>query len=147
MALATVWMLVAGGGAVSCSSSSHPAATDGAADRPVDSPVTEAGGERLDGPADVSMSPPSDVTFIDPPPMACSGDGGGTAGGCDFPTSNCSNNDYCDDAGICSGGRWIVYYDNPRCQNGHCVWDRRFHDCGAVSYCSRGACRTSFTAP
>jgi hypothetical protein len=61
---------------------------------------------------------------------------------CDLPPSTCALRDDCDaDVASCMvGSSWIVYYENPRCVAGRCVWDQEYFQCGAFGRCSLGAC-------
>jgi hypothetical protein len=75
-----------------------------------------------------------------PPDLACSGQAD-AAVECDLPPSTCALRDSCD-AGVAScvsGSAWIVYYENPRCVAGRCVWDQEYFRC-ATGLCLYGAC-------
>ena len=94
-------------------------------------------------PPDAQATPPLAIAFPDPPAVSCTGDAG-EQGGCDFPQPACAQIEI-DDAGTLHGRDWLVYYDNPRCVAGQCVYDPLYYQC-VSTFCSNGGCRSNFTA-
>lgn len=89
--------------------------------------------------ADVAVVPPGSVLFPDAPDVACGGD----AGECPLPPSACA--DPSCDGGACPGTQWVVYYDNPMCVSGQCVYTNRYFECSVSTTCSGGGCRFNGT--
>jgi hypothetical protein len=94
-----------------------------------------------DVPPDTALTPPSGVTFPDPPQMSCGGD----AGDCQFPPSACA--DPSCDGGQCQGFEWVVYYDTPTCVSGQCAFTKRYFHCSFNTACYGGGCRFNGTVP
>jgi hypothetical protein len=92
-------------------------------------------------PADARLAPPMGITFPDAAPMTCGGD----AGRCDFPPSACAAPD-CTSTG-CPGLAWIVYFDNPTCVSGQCVFTKRYFQCSNSMACLSGGCISNVTIP
>jgi hypothetical protein len=140
-------ILLAGAG---CSSEEAPAKKDAAIGGP-GTPGLDARSERgiltigVDAsriPTDAQTSSPADVTFPDPPSAACVES---ASGGCDIPPSACAVS-ACDASFYCGDSQWVVYYDNGRCVNGACVWDRFYFQCsGGVTSCISGGCQYNGT--
>jgi hypothetical protein len=106
--------------------------------------VIDAGPPRPpEPPPDAQPTAPADVTFPDPAPMSCSADAG-DQGGCEFAPAACATITV-DDGGAAHGRDWLVYYDNPRCVDGHCMWDRLYYQC-SYGRCLSGACYVNITA-
>jgi hypothetical protein len=94
---------------------------------------------RPDIPPDTQPTPPANVVFPDPPQLTCS-----RVSDCEFPPSTCA--DPSCDGGVCPGYPWVVYYDNPQCNAGKCVFEQRYFECGGWEVCSGGGCRFNGTA-
>jgi hypothetical protein len=84
---------------------------------------------------------PDNVMFPAAPDLACGGD----AGECPLPPSACADPS-CDGGGICPGWQWVVYYDDPVCVSGKCVYTNWYFKCDALSMCSLGGCHYNGTA-
>lgn len=125
---------VAAGGAAGAS----PAPTDASSDASggPSSPDLRA---EPDVPADSTVTAPEGVSFPDAPRASCA-----TANDCDFPPSVCA--DPTCDGGDCPGRGWVVYFDKPACPAGSCVFERRYFQCGNLSFCAAGGCRYAGTA-
>jgi hypothetical protein len=93
------------------------------------------------GSPDADPPLPSGLVAESPPEVSCTGQAD-AAVECDLPMSTCALPSGCDaDVNVCmSGSTWIVYYENPRCVAGRCVWDQAYFHCDGISYCTRGAC-------
>jgi hypothetical protein len=80
--------------------------------------------------------------FVTPPPprIACDGaDGGPTT--CDIPPSACASAAGCDGGYEACLPIWFVFYENPRCVAGWCVWDEGVFPCTQSFHeCREGAC-------
>ena len=109
-----------------CSSSSNPATADSGADHPgATSDAADSGAQQL--PTGV-MSPPQ-------PEVPCSGS---DTTACTLPPSACALMTSC---GSCPAP-WVVFYESPRCDNGHCVWHEGYFQCqNGSSNCSFGGCQ------
>jgi hypothetical protein len=94
---------------------------------------------KVDIAPDAPVVPPANVTFPEAPEASCGDD----AGECPLPPSACA--DYSCDGGICYGIGWVVYYDNPTCVSGQCVYTKRYFECNLFSECVNGGCRYSGT--
>jgi hypothetical protein len=134
-----------------CGASGPEKSTDGPVDRPADMIASGApdgaGGHAGDaGAADAQRTPPDDVTFPPPPVVTCGADAGDGGGACDLPPSSCADPTCADASASCDPWSWVVYYDNPRCVNGRCVWDRAYFQCASFDRCSHGGCVPNFTA-
>jgi len=120
--------------ASSCSSSSTAKVGDAA--------TTNDVGQTNDVAADVSADavvPPANVMFPEAPDVSCGGD----AGDCPLPPSACA--DPSCDGGACYGLQWVVYFDNPACVNGQCVYTNRYFECSLGTMCTAGGCRFNGT--
>jgi hypothetical protein len=93
------------------------------------------------GSPDADPPLPSGLAAESPPEVQCTGQADGAVE-CDLPMSTCALPSGCDaDLATCmSGSTWIVYYENPRCVAGRCVWDQSYFQCDGRSFCTRGAC-------
>jgi hypothetical protein len=123
-----------------CSSNSNPASADSGADHPTSTPDA-AGSDALQLPAEL-MSPQE-------PEVACSGS---DTTACTLPASACAIYRTCDGSASACGAPWVVYYQNPHCMNGHCVWDENYFQCNGPAGCYNGGCQpvgttTAVTAP
>jgi hypothetical protein len=134
-------LIAAGLLGIACSSSKLSSAlhTD-ASDAPGtgDAPMTSEAGA---GDASADGLPPGMVA-PSPPDVACTGDADAAAE-CDLPPSTCAIWPGACDAGnyeCLLGSPWIVYYQNPRCVAGHCVWDQAYFQCPGDKACRGGAC-------
>jgi hypothetical protein len=94
---------------------------------------------RPDIPSDTQPTPPANVLFPEPPQITCS-----MASDCEFPPSACADPGC--DAGGCPGSSWVVYYDNPQCNAGKCVFEQRYFQCFGSYSCGNGGCRFNGTA-
>jgi hypothetical protein len=83
---------------------------------------------------------PPNLTAPPPPSICCDVN---AARGCDLPPSTCAVV-----AGVDASPytAWIVYYENPRCLDGLCVWDQSYFQCLSSDICVRGACLFPGTA-
>jgi hypothetical protein len=99
----------------------------------------DLGSTNADVPPDAALTPPSGVTFPDAPQMSCA-----SAGDCEFPPSACGRPD-CD--GQCLAVEWVVYYDNPTCTSGQCVFTKRYFQCSGGMACAMGGCFFNVTIP
>ena len=86
------------------------------------------------------MLPPD---FVAPPPpsnVSCDPAAGG-ATACDLPPSVCAITPTSCAVGESCEPNWFVYYENPRCVNGQCVWDPAYFRCTQTFFdCGNGAC-------
>ena len=126
--------------ASSCSSSSTAKGGDAAATNDVGQ--TSDVGQTHDVAADVSADavlPPANVSFPEAPDVDCGGD----AAACPLPPSVCA--DPSCDASACPGLQWVVYYDNPTCVSGKCVYTNRYFECSVGTMCAAGGCRFNGT--
>ena len=89
--------------------------------------------------ADAPVVPPANVMFPAAPDASCGDD----AGDCQLPPSACA--DPSCDGGSCPGFQWVVYYDNPMCVSGKCVYTNRYFQCSALTMCTYGGCRYNGT--
>jgi hypothetical protein len=89
--------------------------------------------------ADAPVVPPADVMFPEAPDLSCGGD----AGECQLPPSACA--DPSCDGGACPGIQWVVYFDNPVCVSGKCVYTNRYFECSNGTMCAAGGCRFNGT--
>jgi len=122
-----------------CSSSTQTTAPrpDAAADVPARSDALID--RKTEIPDSAQPTPPANVLFPDPPHLTCARDSD-----CEFPAPACANPG-CEDGG-CLGLWWIVYYDNPRCTAGSCVFDPRYFQCTGQTACFGGGCVFNGTA-
>ena len=88
---------------------------------------------------DAPVVPPAAVMFPQAPDVSC----GGGAGDCPLPPSACA--DPSCDGGACPGLQWVVYYDNPMCVSGKCVYTNRYFECSLETMCASGGCRFNGT--
>jgi hypothetical protein len=140
------YLIAAGLLGLACSSSKLTSALHAdASDAPLsgDAPLMSE-----DGPSDAPPDglPPGLVAPA-PPDVACTGDADAAAA-CDLPPSTCAMWPGACDAGALTciiGSAWIVYYENPRCVAGHCVWDQAYFECAGGKACRAGACTTILT--
>lgn len=141
-ALSRLLMLVTAVTLGSTCSKNGAAVGDAAIDVPTSSDLgsTSDVGQASEVPADALLTPPAGVTFPDTASMSCAGG----AEDCQFPPSACA--DLGCDGGQCPGLQWVVYYDNPRCVSGQCVFTKRYFQCGPGTACSVGGCRFNGTA-
>jgi hypothetical protein len=125
----------------SCSSSSTYKGGDAAITTDVaqSSDVAQTKDLASDIRVDAPVVPPANVMFPDAPEVSCGGD----AGDCQFPPSACA--DPSCDGGACPGFQWVVYYDNPMCVSGKCVYTNRYFECSLGTMCSAGGCRFNGT--
>ena len=86
-----------------------------------------------------AVVPPANVSFPEAPDVACGGD----AAACPLPPSACA--DPSCDASACYGLQWVVYYDNPTCVSGKCVYTNRYFECSLGTQCTSGGCRFNGT--
>ena len=100
---------------------------------------TKVADTKVDIAPDAPVVPPANVSFPEAPEASCGDD----AGECPLPPSACA--DYSCDGGICWGLGWVVYYDNPTCVSGTCVYTKRYFECSVLSECSAGGCHYSGT--
>jgi hypothetical protein len=126
--------------ASSCSSSSTAKSGDAATTKDVGqaNDVGQTHDVALDVSAD-AVVPPANVMFPEAPDVSC-----GDAGDCPLPPSACADPS-CDGGGACYGFRWVVYYDNPACVNGQCVYTNRYFECSLDTTCTAGGCRFNGT--
>jgi hypothetical protein len=96
---------------------------------------------------DADPSLPAGMSAPEPPDVACTGQAD-AAIECDLPPSTCALWPTACDAGnyqCLLGSPWIVYYQNPRCVAGHCVWDQAYFQCQGGQSCRAGACMSILT--
>jgi len=94
-------------------------------------------GQTNDATAD-AVVPPANVMFPAGPDVSCGGD----AGDCPLPPSACAVP--CDPTS-CDGLQWVVYYDDPVCVSGKCVYTNRYFECSPGTMCTAGGCRFNGT--
>jgi hypothetical protein len=91
-------------------------------------------------PSDGEPSLPGDLVAPAPPQIACD-----SSTTCDLPGSACAAWASTDAGTSIETPRWTVYYENPRCVGGRCVWDQRYFQCQGGMICVSTAC--SFNLP
>jgi hypothetical protein len=132
---------------VGCSSSAGHVTTDsGPQDgSPRLGPPDAISNTSQDAPRDSYSQLPADSVAPPQPEVACAGDAG--AAECTLPPSVCALPAGCDAAtNACPISTWFVFYENPRCVSGRCVWDQQYFDCPAEG-CHRGGCLPPATVP
>ena len=94
---------------------------------------------------------PATLTAPAQPNVACSGSDTST---CTLPPSMCALYQQCDaSGGVSCNAPWVVYYQNPHCVSGSCVWDENYFQCqNFQTNCVNGGClpqgtTTATTAP
>jgi hypothetical protein len=99
-------------------------------------------------PPDADTALPSGFSAPSPPEVACDGQAD-AAVACDLPPSTCALFTACDASALSCGPQsiWMVYYQNPRCVDGRCVWDEGYFQCEGFTSCVQGACQGRATLP
>ena len=112
------------------------------------SPPADAGPDVALEPGSPDANPmlPATLVVVPPPEVSCAGQAD-AAVECDLPLSTCAVPSGCigDLASCMSRSSWIVYYENPRCVDGRCVWDQAYFQCDSGSFCYKGACMPRIT--
>jgi hypothetical protein len=95
--------------------------------------------------SDAEPQLPADLVAPAPPDVCCDANVGAAA--CDLPPSVCAVVKGAD-GGFVASTQWIVFYENPRCVSGHCLWDQSYFQCsGGSTACQNGACTFLGTLP
>ena len=124
----------------SCAGGGGEPADGGGADIPRDTGAKPEVPIITAAPSDAGWSLPPGFAAPPQPLIACDGaDGGPTT--CDVPLSVCPISTGCDAGYEACEPVWFIYYENPRCVDGRCVWDEGTFRCTqSFYYCRRGAC-------
>lgn len=152
------WSLIAGCDAMSgdgsATSPSNPASSPA-------TPVAVVAGS----PATQASAPAQTASGTGGTPAAAparAGASAGTSAGANAPAMDAGSRDAGSDAGCASAGdvnvgdcalpasrcrdeRTLILFENPRCEDGHCAFDRTFMTCPRGT-CQNGACQINVTA-